>query len=140
MGNWNNKNTNKKCKVCSSELYLDRYDNVLCPYCQGFKPFSKSESLEICKELTKFVESKINLMCNEFSYDYLLKFGCEFREFETIHESKNLTEFRIDQIIEGTIFLKKVLESFHEKKKRAFYTRVIASAGCSFVKLLQEIR
>ncbi|MBI5679753.1 MAG: NERD domain-containing protein [Methanobacterium sp.] len=103
----------EKCKICSSELYLDQHDNVICPNCNGFNPLSKSESLEICKKLTQFIENKMDLMCNEFSYDYLMKLGFGFREHIPIQTTENLTEIRIDQIIEGTLFIKNVLKGHH---------------------------
>lgn len=127
------------CRVCNFELYLDQHDNVLCPNCNDFNPLSKSKSLEICEKLIKSFENKIDLICNEFSYDYLLKFGCEFREFGTKQESKNATEFRIDQIIEGTIFIKKVLASLHGKRKYSKQPKNLKSNLLDLASLRQYI-
>lgn len=100
----------RTCIKCGSELFLDHYDEIFCPNCEGIKLLSKEESLVICAELIQDLDSYINLCCSFFSSNYLLQLCCRHREFDILESFGHYKKHKMDRMIASTILIAKVLK------------------------------
>lgn len=126
------------CDSCGFELYLDLNSlKEFCPVCNEVKPFNNSQSLEICKKLINNCEGKIEIICREISYYKLLSFALELRESHlSEYTDKNLVKFNLNNLIIGTILLKKILEGNHGLNEHKNNKIPIAKLGNALNKLV----
>lgn len=101
----------QRCNICGSELYLTiNFNEIFCPNCNGIKPLDRTKSAEICKKIIIDTEKNIEATCTCFSQDYLIELACNLREVRIKEEKKRITIYHINQLLEGTVLIKKVLE------------------------------